>query len=70
MKNFLQKAIPMGDNIYMMSYSDNKYASHLNKMNIDDIRRKLEKMFDVNVCKIAKYYWPCGTHYYKPLKYF
>ena len=70
MNNFLQKAIPMGDNIYMMSYSDNKYASNLNKMKIDDIRRKLEKMFDVNVCKIAKYYWPCGTHYYRPLKYF
>ena len=70
MNNFLQKAIPMGDNIYMMSYSDNKQASNLNKMKIDDIRRKLEKMFDVNICKIAKYYWPCGTHYYKPLKYF
>jgi hypothetical protein len=67
--NFLQKVIPMGDNIYMI-YSDNKRATDLNKMNIDDIRSKLEKMFDINVCKIAKYYWPCGTHYYKPLKYF
>lgn len=68
--NFLQKIIPMGDKIYMMSYSDNKYATDLNKMNIDVIRKKLEDLFDVNVCKIAKYYWPCGTHYYKPLKYF
>lgn len=68
--NFLQKIIPMGDNIYMMSYSDNKYATDLNKTPVDTIRKKLENLFDVNVCKIAKYYWPCGTHYYKPLKYF
>jgi len=68
--NFLQKIIPMGDKIYMMSYSDNKQASNLNNMNVDIIRKKLEELFDVNVCKIAKYYWPCGTHYYKPLKYF
>ena len=60
----------VGDNIYMISASDNDFARHINKMPMDVIRNKLENMFDVNICKIAKYFWPCAFHFFKPLKYF
>ena len=54
----------------MISGSDNKFANNINKMNFTILKNKIENLFNVNVCKIAKYYWECAFHYFKPLKYF
>lgn len=76
----LQKIIPIDANkgIYMIAYSDNKNAEilkkHLNDTedNRDMFASLLEKSLGipVNTIKInalKDFYWPVGTHYYKPL---
>ena len=76
----LQKIIPIDQNkgIYMIAYSDNKNAENLKKHisdtedNRDMFALLVEKSLGipVNSLKInalKDFYWPVGTHYYKPL---
>ena len=65
--NFLQKSINMGDNVYMISYSDNKYANNINKMNKYTFLSRIQGMYNVKILNSYKHYWKCGTHYYIPL---
>jgi hypothetical protein len=77
----LQKIIPMNSDkgVYMIAYSDNKNAMALknNLENTEENRnlycRLLEKSIGIptdslHLLAIKDYYWPIGTHYYKPLK--
>jgi len=66
--NFLQKAIPFGDNVYMISYSDNNYANRLQRLDDDTLIRRLEKLYSIRVLNLRRFYWSCGTHYYRPLR--
>ena len=76
----LQKIIPMDpDNgVYMIAYSDNNNAlilkNHLK--NTTDNRELYEMLLErslgipdnsLHITALKDYYWPIGTHYYKPL---
>ena len=76
----LQKIIPMdSDNgVYMIAYNDNKNAlalkSHLKNTaeNRELYEILLEKSLGIpndslHIIALKDYYWPIGTHYYKPL---
>lgn len=76
----LQRIIPMDPNkgVYMIAYNDNKNTltlkKHLenNKENRELYCRLLEKSLGIpqdslNLIAIKDFYWPIGTHYYKPL---
>jgi hypothetical protein len=76
----IHKIIPMNpDNgVYMIVYSDNsaadffsKYIENIEK-NRDVLCRLIEKSLGITngslkLNDIVSYYWPIGTHYYKPL---
>lgn len=76
----LQKIIPINSDtgVYMIAYSDNKNALQL-KNNLKDTKENrifycdlLEKSLGIPpgslyLISIKDYYWPIGTHYYKPL---
>ena len=76
----LQKIMPIDDDkgIYMISYSDNNNAILLKK-HIENTEQNrhlfcqlIEKTLDIpdntlHLIAIKDYYWPIGTHYYKPL---
>ena len=77
----LQKVIPINSDkgVYMIAYSDNKNAILLkdNLENTEDNRELycelLEKSLEIpnkslKLIAIKDYYWPVGTHYYKPLQ--
>jgi hypothetical protein len=76
----LQKIIPMNPDtgVYMIAYSDNNNAVALKnnlkntKENRDLYCEILEKSLGIpnnslNLVSIKDFYWPIGTHYYKPL---
>jgi hypothetical protein len=76
----LQKIIPIDANkgVYMIAYSDNKNAEILKKHLTDTEENRemfallVEKSLGIpiNTVKInalKDFYWPVGTHYYKPL---
>ena len=76
----LQKIIPMNPDtgIYMIAYNDNDNTLALKnnlentKENRDMYCRLLEKSLGIpddslNLIAIKDFYWPVGTHYYKPL---
>lgn len=76
----LQKIIPMDPNkgVYMIAYNDNQNTillkDHLenNKENRELYCMLLEKSLNIpkhslHLTAIKDYYWPIGTHYYKPL---
>jgi hypothetical protein len=76
----LQKIIPMDpDNgIYMIAYSDNNNALTLKEhlKNTIDNRELYEILLErslgipddsLHIIALKDYYWPIGTHYYKPL---
>jgi hypothetical protein len=76
----LQKIIPIDANkgVYMIAYSDNKNAEILKKHLTDTEENRemfaslVEKSLGIptNTVKInalKDFYWPIGTHYYKPL---
>lgn len=78
----LQRIIPMNrnDGVYMIAYNDNANTlalkSHIENTieNRQLFARLLEKSLGIpgNTLKltaIKPYYWPIGTHYYKPLNY-
>jgi len=76
----LQRILPMDPNngVYMIAYNDNNNTIALKdylqntKSNRDLYEMLLEKSLgmpenSVNIIAIKDYYWPIGTHYYKPL---
>jgi hypothetical protein len=76
----LQKIIPMDpDNgVYMIAYNDNNNTNSLkkhlqnNRENRELYQTLLEKSLgipnnSIHIIAIKDYYWPIGTHYYKPL---
>ena len=75
----LQKIIPMSDSVYMIAYADNKNAELLSeyKENTKSNREYFENELEIclgllpntlHIIAIKDYFWPVGTHYYKPLK--
>ena len=76
----LQKIIPMNpdDGIYMIAYNDNKNTLAL-KNNLENTKENrelycelIEKSLGIppdslDIIAIKDFYWPVGTHYYKPL---
>jgi hypothetical protein len=73
----LKKMIPMGQGVYMIGYTDNKMAESLKpkientELNREFMCRLIEKSLGIgrNTIKMTAmrdYYWPIGTHYYKP----
>jgi len=77
----LQKIIPMDANkgVYMIAYSDNMNATLLKKyLDNNETNRHffcvlLEKSLGIpenslQLIAIKDFYWPIGTHYYKPLQ--
>lgn len=75
----LQKMIPISDSVYMIAYADNKNAVLLSehkentRVNRDYFENELEICLGLNentlhIIAIKDYYWPVGTHYYKPMK--
>jgi hypothetical protein len=76
----LQRIIPMDANngIYMIAYNDNNNTITLknNLQNTQQNRELYELLLEkslgmpdnsVQIIAIKDYYWPIGTHYYKPL---
>jgi hypothetical protein len=76
----LQKIIPMepDNGVYMIAYNDNKNAvvlkNHLKNTieNRELYEKLLEKSLGIpdnslHIIALKDYYWPIGTHYYKPL---
>lgn len=75
----LQKIIPMSGGVYMIAYADNKNAELLSEYkentqaNRDYFENELETGLgllpnSLHIIAIKDYFWPVGTHYYKPLK--
>lgn len=75
----LQKIIPISDSVYMIAYADNKNADLLSKykenvkLNREYFENELETSLGLlpntlHIIAIKDYFWPVGTHYYKPLK--
>ena len=75
----LQKIIPMSNGVYMIAYADNKNAVLLSEykentsFNRDYFENELEVCLGLpantlHIIAIKDYYWPVGTHYYKPMK--
>lgn len=70
----LQKIIPMGKGVYMVAYADNDHAKTLQPHMKDkeyiarllEYALKLEKNA-LQINDLRDFYWPIGTHYYKPL---
>lgn len=76
----LQRIIPINPNkgLYMIAYNDNRNAIAL-KNNLENNKENrelycvlLEKALDIprgslSLIAIKDFYWPIGTHYYKPL---
>jgi len=76
----LQKVIPMDADkgVYMIAYSDNKNASFLKNYITNTEKNRstmcflLEKALGIprgslELVALKDFYWPIGTHYYKPL---
>jgi hypothetical protein len=77
----LQKIIPMNADrgVYMVAYSDNASALFLKKYLEDTVANRdfycglLEECLGIpdgtlQIIAIKDFYWPVGTHYYKPLR--
>ena len=73
--NHIKRIIPMSEDVYMIVYSDNANAKHVekyvtgnNEESRDWLNRKLEQALSVpvQVSAIKRYYWEEGTHYYVP----
>lgn len=76
----LRKMIPMGQGVYMIAYTDNKSAEQMKEYltntleNRETLCRMMEKVLGIEaktlkMTAIRDYYWPVGTHYYKPRQY-
>lgn len=65
-KNPLGKVIPYGNNLYMISYSDNKNADTTYQHRND--KEWLRQKSGIHWAKTKAFYFPCGTHFFYPLK--
>jgi monoamine oxidase len=66
--NPLRKIIPFKDNVYCIAYSDNEDAKFLHNKSESVILKLLQEHYkDVKISNVKKFFWPEGTHYYKPL---
>jgi len=77
----LHKIIPLKNGVYMIAYTDNLGALSL-KNNLENtlenrklFEKLLEKSLGIEDCsldllEIKSFYWPIGTHYFKPLENF
>jgi len=76
----LQRIIPMEPNsgVYMIAYNDNNNTNALKKhlKNTNENRELYEMLLEkslgipnnsLHIIALKDYYWPIGTHYYKPL---
>ena len=76
----LQKIIPMDaeNGVYMIAYNDNNNTNILKKhlKNTKENRELYEILLEkslgmpkdsIHIIAIKDFYWPIGTHYYKPL---
>jgi hypothetical protein len=76
----IQRIIPMDPNkgVYMIAYNDNKNSlalkDHLenNQKNREFLSKMLDQVLNLQpntlrLLSIKAYYWPIGTHFYKPL---
>lgn len=65
----LRKIIPIKDNIFTITFSDNKDAKKLKDKNKDYFENILSKQFnkDIKLSNLKKFFWEEGTHYFKPL---
>ena len=74
----LHKIIPFGNGIFMIAYTDNEGALIL-KNHLENTEKNI-KLFEnllefslgiphnsIHLTFIKGYYWPVGTHYYKPM---
>jgi len=70
--NILQKIIPINPdrNLYMIAYSDNKYADKCNELTKKELEQYLDILFDgeFKIRKMKKHYWEVGTHFFYPLE--
>jgi hypothetical protein len=65
----LRKILPIKDNVYTITYNDNKDAKKLKDKDKDYFEDLLSKEFnkDIKLSNLKKFFWEEGTHYYKPL---
>lgn len=66
----LHRIIPMGENVHMVAYTDNKDAVKVNKMTKRELEKELERAHKkTTIIKYKKYFWKEGTHYWtKPMR--
>lgn len=65
----LQKVIPIGDRVYMVSYTDNECALLLKNKGKKAIERMLQEAFDdpdIRIQRMLRHFWKEGTHYWEP----
>lgn len=65
----LRKIVPIKDNIFTITFTDNKDARDLKDKNKDYFENILSKQFneDIKLSSLKKFFWEEGTHYFKPL---
>ena len=65
----LRKIIPIKDNIFTITFADNKDARNLKDKDKDYFENILSKQFneDIKLSSLKKFFWEEGTHYFKPL---
>lgn len=65
----LRKIVPIKDNIFTITFTDNKDARNLKDKNKDYFENILSKQFneDIKLSSLKKFFWEEGTHYFKPL---
>lgn len=65
----IRKVIPIKDNIFTITFADNKDARRLKDKNTDYFEKTLSKIFGENIklSNLKKFFWEEGTHYFKPL---
>lgn len=65
----LRKIVPIKDNIFTITFADNKDARDLKDKDKDYFENILSKQFneDIKLSSLKKFFWEEGTHYFKPL---
>lgn len=62
--NELQKVLYITPRIRMISYSDNQHAEKVMRLSDAEMMKKAGFSWD----DTRRFYWKCGTHYYRPLE--
>ena len=65
----LQKIIKFTDEVYMISYSDNKSAKYIHSLDSVEIEKLVYDTtgYKIKILDKLVFYFDVGTHYYKPL---